>query len=70
LIDPASAAVWSTDAPPRTAALTTLAFNVAGLTPGAYSLRVRVDGAETALERDTTPGSPTEGEMLPRVVLP
>ncbi|MBC9208859.1 DUF4255 domain-containing protein [Roseomonas aerophila] len=70
LTDTASAAVWSTDAPPRTAALTTLAFDVAGLTPGAYNLRIRVDGAESALERDTTPGSPTEGEWLPRVVLP
>ena len=69
LIDPASQAVWSTDAPPRTAPLSTLAFAAAGLSPGPYRLRVRVDGAESALEPDTTSGSPTEGELLPRVVL-
>lgn len=70
LIDPVSGAVWSTDAAPRTAPLSTLSFAVSGVTPGAYSLRVRVDGAESALERDTTPGSPTPGEFLPRVMLP
>jgi hypothetical protein len=34
---------------------------------GTFPLRVEIDGASSALTLDTTPGSPTQGQLLPQV---
>jgi hypothetical protein len=60
------------DLPSRTAdALSTLDVSLTGVAPGAYLVRLRVDGAGSPLEVDKVPGSPTEGQYLgPKVTLP
>jgi hypothetical protein len=46
----------------------TLDFAVpANFPTGTFPLRVEIDGASSALTLDTTPGSPTQGQLLPQV---
>lgn len=48
-----------------------LAFRVVDIPAGTYVVRVRVNGAESATERDTNPASPTFGQPLaPTLTLP
>ncbi len=54
--------------PPTPATSTTLTFPIPGsFTPGAYPVRVEIDGAQSKLTLDTTTGSPTFGEYLPQI---
>ena len=46
----------------------TLGFAIpANFPTGTFPLRVEIDGASSALTLDTTPGSPTQGQLLPQV---
>jgi hypothetical protein len=46
----------------------TLDFAIpANFPTGTFPLRVEIDGASSALTLDTTPGSPTQGQLLPQV---
>jgi len=42
----------------------TITFSLVGVALGDYFVRVQVDGAESALEVDTTSGSPTENQFI------
>jgi hypothetical protein len=42
----------------------TILFPLAGVAPGAYFVRVQVDGADSALDVDTTVGSATENQFI------
>jgi Pvc16 N-terminal domain/IPT/TIG domain len=48
----------------RAADGTVLVFAVSGVVAGEYLARIRVNGAESSLDRDTTPGSPTLGQFI------
>ena len=48
----------------RAADGTLLAFAVSDVVAGDYLARIRVNGAESSLDRDTTPGSPTLGQFI------
>ena len=51
--------------------LAVLVFAFTDLAPGSYLVRARVDGAESPLATDQTPGSPSFGEIIgPRVAVP
>jgi hypothetical protein len=46
----------------------TVAFPIpANFATGTFPLRVEIDGASSALTLDTTPGSPTQGQLVPQV---
>jgi hypothetical protein len=50
---------------------TTLVFALSRVVAGSYLARIRVNGAESPLERDTTAGSPTFGQPIaPTLTLP
>ena len=70
LLDPAGAVAASVNASARTAGADTVSFAVANVPAGTYGVRVRIDGAESAVGADTTPGSPTLGQLVPQLVLP
>lgn len=70
LLDAAGTVAYAVAETPRTAASATLRFAVAGVAAGGYAVRVRVDGAESPVKPDATPGSPTLGQTVPRLVLP
>ena len=55
----------------RAAGGTTLVFTLSDVVAGSYLARIRVNGAESPLERDTTVGSPTFGQPIaPTLTLP
>ena len=48
-----------------------ISFDISGISAGTYLLRVQVDGAESVLEIDKDPNSPTSGQILgPKVTIP
>jgi hypothetical protein len=56
---------------PPASDLSTLAFAIAGVQPGAYLLRVRVDGAESPLEIEEDENDPAFGQFTgPEVQIP
>jgi hypothetical protein len=55
----------------RAADGTALAFRVVDVPAGTYLARIRVNGAESLMEQDTTPGSPIFGQPIaPTMTLP
>jgi hypothetical protein len=64
------AAILAPD-PPGAFPAAELRFAYAGLRPGRHLVRAQVDGVESAVELDATPGAPTEGEITgPEADLP
>jgi hypothetical protein len=64
-------AAYSFAVGPRTADVDTLTIPISDVHPGAYLVRVQVDGAESPLVVDTDPPSPTFNQFLgPLVTIP
>jgi hypothetical protein len=64
-------AAFAIAAEPRTGTVSTLAFDLADLAPGTYLLRVRVDGAESALEVAVDESAPVPIQFVgPEVDVP
>ena len=64
------AAILAPD-PPGAFPAAELRFAYAGLRPGRHLVRAQVDGVDSAVELDATPGAPTEGEITgPEADLP
>ena len=72
LLDTATATVVRTFfAAPLAADTTTPSFPVTNIPAGTYLARVRINGADSALDRDTNPGSPTFGQAIaPTLTIP
>ncbi len=67
----AEAVMMTAPAPERTADADTITFAARGVPAGDYLVRVRVDGAESPLDFDTDPASPTFNQpTAPRITLP
>src|SRR5262249_47255219 len=67
----AEAVVMTTPAPARTADADTVTFPVRNGRAGDYLGRVRVDGAESPLDIDTDPASPTFNQPIaPKITIP
>lgn len=59
------------DAPERSSDTSTLDIPIAGVPAGTYLVRLRVDGADSILESDDNPASPTYQQFIgPQVVVP
>ena len=64
-------AAYSFVAAPRTADANSITIAIAGVPAGDYLVRVQIDGAESLLQVDTNPASPTFNQFIgPKVTIP
>ncbi|HBL28451.1 MAG TPA: hypothetical protein DD490_16585, partial [Acidobacteria bacterium] len=64
----AQAAAYSFLVPPRADDAEDANVSLAGIVPGVYLVRLQVDGAESPLDVDTDPASPTFGRFIGPVI--